>query len=222
MANAFSLSSSQAKAAAAINPAVTRLIAAVLGAGLLVWGGLNATRAGKANRADLRRAKTTLATFADWRKRYMPAVAAESIAWRRTLMELHALGVIGDERLTLTQAIARAAEGAGLRDVRVLIVTADTTGSDARLSTEGVRRQSAPFGLVVECRGNLQAVVTFLGELPSSVAPTTLSLVRQDGRARHRLSLAVYELQFSNGPPTLWSPLERSDPPRVGVSRVGG
>ena len=137
-------------------------------------------------------------------------------------MELHALGVVGDERLSLTQTVTRAAEAAGLRDVRVLIGAADTTGLDTRLSTEGVRRQSAPFGLVVECRGNLQAIVTFLGELPSSVAPTTLSLVRQDGRARHRLSLAVYELQFLNGPPTLWSPLERSDPPRVGVRRIGG
>ena len=214
--------SSLRKQAAALNPAVTRLIAAVLGAGLLVWGGIHAARAGTANRAELRRAEATVATFADWRRRYRPAVAAESIAWRRTLMELQALGVIGDERLALTQAIARAAEIAGLRDVRVHIGAADTTGSDARLSTEGVRRQSAPFGLVVECRGNLQAVVSFLGELPASVAPTTLSLVRQDGRGRHRLSLAVYELQFSNAPPTLSSPLERSDPPRVGVSRIGG
>jgi hypothetical protein len=210
------------KQAAALNPAMTRLIAAVLSAGLLVWGGMHAARAGTANRAELRRAEATVATFADWRRRYEPAVAAESIAWRRTLMELHALGVIGDERLALTQAIARAAEAAGLRDVRVHIGTADTTGSEERLSTEGVRRQSAPFGLVVECRGNLQAVVSFLGELPASVAPITLSLVRQDGRARHRLSLAVYELQFSNAPATLSSPLERSDPPRVGVSRIGG
>jgi hypothetical protein len=218
MAGAMSLQ----KHAAAVSPAITRLVAAVLGAGLLVWGGLHASRAGTANRAELRRAEATVATFADWRKRYKPAVAAESISWRRTMMELHALGVIGDERLALTQALARAAEVSGLLDVRVLIGPADTTGSDARLSTEGVRRQSAPFGLVVECRGNLQAIVTFLGALPPSVAPTALSLVRQDGRARHRLLLAVYELQFSNGPPTLWSPLERSDPSRVGVSRIGG
>jgi len=208
--------------AAAIDPAVTRLVAALVGAGLLVWGGLHASRAGTANRADLRRAESTLATFAEWRRRYEPAVAAESIAWRRTLMELQSLGVIGDERLAVTQSVSRAAEAAGLRDVRVMIGVADTTGSDARLSTEGVRRQSAPFGLVVECRGNLQAVVAFLGELPPSVAPIALSLVRQDGTARHRVVLAVYELQFSNGPPTLWSPLERSDSAGVGVSRFGG
>ena len=208
--------------AAAIDPAITRVIAAALGAGFLAWGGLHASRAGTANRADLQRAEATLATFANWRRQYEPAVAAESIAWRRTMMELHALGVIGDERLSVTQSVSRAAEAAGLRDVRVLIGAADTTGSDARLSTEGVRRQSAPFGLVVECRGNLQAVVTFLGELPPSVAPIALSLVRQDGGARHRVVLAVYELQFSNGPPTLWSPLERSDSPGVGVSRFGG
>ena len=205
-----------------ISPAVTRLVAALVGAFLLTWAGLRVTRTGAARRSDLRRAEATLATFADWRRRYEPAVAAESIAWRRTLMELQALGVIGDERLALTQMVSRAAEVAGLRDVRVSIDAPDTTGSDARLSIEGVRRQSAPFGLVVECRGNLQSIVAFLGELPLSVAPTNLSLVRQDGRARHRLSLAVYELQFSNGPPPLWSPLERGDPRRVSVGRAGG
>src|SRR6185503_2902230 len=149
-------------------------------------------------------------------------VAAESISWRRTLMELQALGVIGDERLALTQAAARAAEASGLRDVKVIIEVPDTTGSDARLSTEGVRRQSAPFGLAVECRGNLQAIVAFLGELPPSVAPTNLNLVRQDGRARHRLLLAVYELQLLHGSAFFSTPLERSDPRRSGLARVGG
>jgi hypothetical protein len=137
-------------------------------------------------------------------------------------MELQALGVIGDERLTLTHAVARAAEEAGLRDVKVIIDLPDTTGSDARLSTEGVRRQSAPFGLMVECRGNLQAIVTFLGALPPSVAPINLNLVRQEGRARHRLLLAVYELQFSHGPVSLSSPLERGNSRRIGVGRIRG
>jgi hypothetical protein len=208
----------------AVTTEMTRLAAALIGIALLTWGGLNATRVAEARMAELRRAQATLATFGEWRRRYQPAVAAESIAWRRTWLELQDLGVVGDERLALTRSIARAAEAAGLRDVRVLIQGPDTTGSDERLSTEGVRRQSAPFGLQVECRGNLQAVVTFLGALPPSVAATDLSLVRQDGRARHRVTLAVYELQFSNGsPPTsLWSPVERGAPRRVGVGRVGG
>lgn len=204
------------------NPTVTRLAAAALGAVLLLWSGVRVSRADSARQAELKRAQATLATFAEWKRRYEPAVAAESIAWRRTLMELQALGVIGDERLALTKSVSRAAEAAGLRDVKVLIDAPDTTGSDARLSTVGVRRQAAPFGLVVECRGNLQAIVSFLGELPPSVAPTNLNLVRQDGRARHRLLLAVYELQFSNGSASLSTPLERSNPRRVGVGRVGG
>jgi hypothetical protein len=137
-------------------------------------------------------------------------------------MELQSLGIIGDERLALAQSVSRAAEASGLHDVKVIIDAPDTTGSDARLSTVGVRRQSAPFGLVVECRGNLQAIVTFLGALPASVAPTNLNLVRQDGRARHRLLLAVYELQLSNGSASVSTPLERSDLRRVGVSRIGG
>ena len=209
-------------AGAKITPSMVRLVVAAISAGILAWTGIRVMRADAVRRAELKRAEATLATFADWRQRFRPAVAAESIAWRRTLMELQALGVIGDERLDITQAVARAAEAAGLTNVRVLIGKPDTTGSAERLSTEEVRRQAASFGLVVECRGNLQAIANFLGVLPPSVAPTNLSLVRQDGRARHRISLAVYELQFSNGPVSLSTPLERGDPRRLGVGRIGG
>lgn len=204
-----------------VSPVISQLAAAVVGIALLAWAGARSAKAGDARRIELRQAEATLATFADWQRRFKPAVAAESIAWRRTWMEVQELGVVGDERLALTQLVSRAAEFAGLRDVRVLIQGPDTTGSDERLSTEGVRRQSAPFGLTVECRGNLQAIVIFLGELPPSVAPTHVSLTRQDGRARHRLTLAVYELEFSHAPP-LWSPLERGNSGRGGVGRSGG
>lgn len=207
----------------ALTPSMTRLIAAAIGIALFAWVGVRASRAGHARRLELRKAEATLATFAEWQRRYRPAVAAESIAWRRTWMELQDMGVVGDERLALTQAVARAAEFAGLRDVRVIIDNApDTTGSDARLSTEGVRRQSAPFGLLVECRGNLQAIVNFLGDLPPSVAPTGLSLARQEGRARHRVTLAVFELQFANAPVSVWSPAERGASGAVGGDRSGG
>jgi hypothetical protein len=205
-----------------VSPTVTLLVAAILGTAALAWAGVRSSRVGATNRADLRRAHATLATFVEWQRRYRPAIAAESIAWRRTLMELQSLGVIGDERLALAQAVSRAAEVAGLRDVRVVIGGPDTTGSHARLSTEGIRRQAAPFGLVVECRGNMQSLVSFLGELPSAVAPTSLILVRQDGRARHRITLAVYELQLSHGPSILSTPLERSSPGRVTVGRISG
>ena len=212
------------KWAGGVSPAATRLTAAVIGIALLAWSGWNASRVGSALRGELRQAEAVLATFAQWRQGYKPAVAAESIAWRRTLFELQSMGVTGDQRLALTRSISRSAEAAGLRDVRVLIHGPDTTGSAERLSTEGVERKAAPFGLSVECRGNLQAITTFLGELPPSVAPTQLILVRQDGRARHRIRLAVYELEFLNGPPfsTFATPVERGDSRDGGDDRGGG
>lgn len=194
-----------------LDPAVTRLAAGVLAAGLMGWAGVRASRANSRRAAELRVLSATLSTFADWKARYQPAVAAESIAWRRTWMELQSLGVVGDERLALTRTIARGAEEAGLQDVQVLIGSSDTTGAEARLSTEGVRRKPATFGLQVVCRGGLREIVAFLGQLPPSVAPTQVSLVRQDGRAKHRITLGVYELIFSNGPPSFWSSTERRD-----------
>lgn len=196
---------------AKVDPAVTRLVASLLAIVALGWAGVRATRVEQQRRGELRVATTTLSNYAQWRARYRPAVAAESIAWHRTWMELQDLGVVGDERLALTRQIARGAEEAGLRDVQVLIGPSDTTGVPARLSTEGVRRKPATFSLQVQCRGGLRDVVAFLGQLPPSVAATQVSLVRQDGRSKHRISLGVYELIFSNGPPPLWSSLERRD-----------
>lgn len=209
---------------AKVDPSITRLVFAIVAVGLLGWSGIKASRRGSAARDELKRAEATLASFASLRQRYEPAVAAESIAWRRTLMELQDLGVVGDERLAVTQRVARAAEFAGLRDVKVLIGPPDTTGSEERLSTEGVRRQPASFGLTVESRGGLRSVIAFLGQLPPSVAATQLSLIRRDGAGRHRISLAVYELTFTNGPPpsNLWSSAERVSPRDGGSPRPGG
>lgn len=210
-----------AKKTVPVRPVHSLLAAAALALVLLGWSAVRSSRVESARRTELRRVTATLENFADLRRRYTPAVAAESIAWRRTWMELRELGVSGDERLAITQRVARAAELAGLRDVRVHITSSDTAGEQARLHTEGVQSSSAPFSLLVECRGGLQEVVAFLGELPLSVEPTRLGLVRQDGRGQHRISLAVYELTFTNGVPPGWSSLERGDAGAGGVGRPG-
>lgn len=205
-----------------IDPSVSLLVAAAIAIGILGWVGSSAARVANARQTELRRTKATLAEFADLRRRYEPAVAAESIAWRRTWMELQDLGVLGDDRLDVTQHVTRVAEFAGLREVKVLIGPSDTTGAEKRLSTEGIRQNPASFSLLVECRGNMRAVIAFLGQLPPSVAATQLSLVRQNGRQRHRISLAVYELSFTNGGPVVGSSLERGDAAERGGSRPGG
>ena len=192
-------------------PDIIRLLCAVIAIALLGWVALRARQRGEAARTELRSARAALVEFASLRQRYRPAAAAESISWRRTWMELQELGVVGDERLASTQQVARAAESAGLSGVKVLIGPGDTTGAEKRLSTEGVERKPASYSLVVEGRGGMRSVIAFLGHLPPSVAPTQLSMARQAGSARHRISLAVYELQFTNGPPpnSLWSSPER-------------
>lgn len=194
-----------------LDSALTRLLAALIGAAALAWAGTRASQARAQTDGDLRKANETLATFARWRLQYQPAVVAESIAWRRTWVALQDLGVAGDERLALTRTLTRLAEEVGLRDVQVVIGPADTTAVDARLSVEGVRRKPAAFSLQIVCRGGLSQVVAFLGQLPPSVATSQVSLVRQDGRAKHRITLAVYELIITNGPASIWSSSQRRD-----------
>lgn len=220
---------------AKLDPALSLLVAAILIVGLLSWTGLRSGRAAAARKAELTRLKAEVSGLEALNSRYAPAVAAESLAWRRTWLELRALGVLegGDERLATTQAVSRVAEEAGLRDVRVLIGPPDTTGLETRLSTEGIRRKPAPFSLALEGQGGMRSVIRFIGALPSSVAVTRVGLVRQNGPQRHRISLAVYELEFSNGSlPAIPSsqfpasdlrpPLERSAADRGDAGRPGG
>ena len=203
---------------------LVRVVAAGAAVVLLVVSGFRASRLDASRRQELRRAESVLETFADLRRRYEPAVAAESIAWRRAWLQLREAGVgaSGDERLSLAERVAGTAEAAGLRDVKVLIEAPDTAAQLQRLSTEGVQSRSAPYGLRVESRGGLESVIAFLGQLPPSVAPTRLSLVKQDGRGPHRISLTVYELTFTNGVPFDWSSLERGDAGAGGNPRPRG
>jgi hypothetical protein len=210
-------------AMARLDPAITRLAVGLVAIGLLGWAGLRAARRGAAVRTELRTADMTLASFADLRRRYSPAVAAESIAWRRTWMELQDLGIVGDERLATAQFLARAAESAGLRDVKVHIAPPDTSSLAERLSRGGIGRKPASFGLSLEGRGGMSSVIALLGRLPHSVTATRLGMTRQGSSARHQLSFAVYELTFENGPPSgLWSPAERDGAGAGGGRRPGG
>ena len=212
-----------------LDPAITLIAAAAVAIGLLTFSGLRSGRAAAARRAELGRLRPELAGFEDLNRRYAPAVAAESLSWRQTWIQLRDIGVFGDDRVGMTGAVSRVAEAAGLRDVRVFIGPPDTTGVEARLSTEGIRRKPASFALVLEARGGMRSVISFIGQLPPSVAATRLSLVRQDSRRRHRISLAVYELEFANGsqPPPLSTsdggpPLERGPAPGGDGDRPGG
>lgn len=209
-----------------LDPAVTLVAAAFVAIALLTWSGLRSGKAAAARKAELTRVRAELAGFEDLNRRYAPAVAAESLSWRQTWLELRHLGVFGDDRLGMTGTVSRAAEASGLRDVRVLIGPPDTTGAETRLSTEGIRRKPAPFSLLVEARGGMRSVIAFIGQLPPSVAVTRLELLTQDGPRRHRISLAVYELEFTNGspPPTsdLGPPLERGAAAGGSAGRSGG
>jgi hypothetical protein len=208
---------------AKLDPAITRLVVGILAIGLLGWAGFRSAKRAAATRTQLRTAEAALASFADLRQRYSPAVAAESIAWRRTWMELQDLGVVGDERLAAAQFLARAAESAGMRDVKVHIGAPDTSSLAERLARGGIGRKPASFSLSLEGRGGMASVIALLGRLPHSLTATRLDMTRQGRSARHQLSFAVYELTFENGPPTgIWSPAERVGAGAGGGRRPGG
>ncbi len=202
-----------------LRPEIVLVVAAAIALVVVALQGLRLARLTAARQQDVDRAEATLKVFADLRSRYRPAVAAESIAWRRAWLQVRELGAGGGDRLNLTQRLTQSAEDAGLTGVRVLIEPPDTASLLPRLSTEDIQSRLAPYSLRVECRGGMESVIAFLGRLPASVSPIRVSLVRQDGRGPHRISLAVYEFTFINGAPPEWSSFERGG---AGSGRSGG
>jgi hypothetical protein len=205
-----------------LKPEVGLVIAVSIALVVFALVGVRASRVAASRGQEVVRAEATLATFADLRRRYTPAVAAESIAWRRAWLQVRELGAGSSDRLSLTQRLTRSAEDAGLSGVRVLIGPPDTVGVPPRFSTEGVQSKAAEFSLRVEGSGRLESVIAFLGQLPPSVSPTRLSLVRQDGRGPHRISLAVYEITFTNGAPHGWSSMDGGGSGSNRTGRPGG
>ena len=160
-----------------------------------------------------------------------PNSAIRKVAKVRLTNGNEVISYIPDEGHNLQEHSIVLVRGGRVKDlpgVRYHIVrgTLDATGVEKRLSTEGIRRKAAAFSLLVEARGGMRSVIAFIGQLPPSVAVTRLSLVKQDARQRHRISLAVYELEFSNGspPPTsdLWPPVEPGAPVGGDGGRPGG
>jgi hypothetical protein len=140
---------------------------------------------------ELNRLRADSSEVANFRAAFRPATLEPT-----TLPDSMATSVDRAERVTLAQDIATAAEGAGLRDVRVRFGGADSSGSAPPPLPQVTADPPtvASYTLVLECSGGLGAVLSVVTHLPPSIALERLSAVGDKGNgASYLLAFAVLE-----------------------------
>ena len=173
------------------------LALAVLGG----WVGLSAQRARTRLTLDAIRLESDAARLEQWRREFRPVSATEAMRWRLVDANLTSLGVASSERVLVAETVARAAEEAGMVDVRVRFTAGDSSqGVAAREQRMGTRTlHPASYGLALHARGSYEGLVRLIGALPPSVAVWRVTSTREDGVIAHALALAVFEAVDGNG-----------------------
>ena len=126
-----------------------------------------------------------------WRGEIQPALAAESLAWRESEATLRALGGEATRPLTLARLVAQRAEEAGIDELHVSVLPADSVTALTPVAAGGWSLVGEREGLVVEFEGDLTDVVGFLGALPPQAVVSALTVSPVEERLRARVSLVT-------------------------------
>jgi hypothetical protein len=169
------------------------LALAVLGG----WVGLSAQRARARLTTDATRLESDAARLEQWRREFRPVSATEATSWRLVDANLASLGVAPSERVTVAERVARAAEEAGMVEVRVRFTAGDSNQAVQRMGARAPH--PASYGLTLNARGSYEGLVRLIGALPTSVAVWRVTSTREGGAIAHALALAVFEAVDGNG-----------------------
>jgi hypothetical protein len=139
-----------------------------------------------AERDRLRAQEQEIASF---RAAFQPASEAE---WVSRIPDTLSLSIEPDSRIGLMQSIALRGENAGLHDVRVRLAGPDSAAPAPTDLPSGA--QVAAYTLALDGVGGFGSLVSFVKQLPLSVALQRVSAVRgAGGTVQYHVVLAVYE-----------------------------
>jgi len=190
----------------ALRPRAVRALP-TLAALLLLAGAFAMSRVARQRIDELRpvveRLEQLRATAERWQRDFVPASSAEMLAWRAVEDRVRTLGTFPDERLALAERIAAAAEGGGMRGVRVLFLSADSAGAGGftRPTVGRIAFRPADYSLVLQGHGSLDAVHRALVALPPSVLVRHVALVREEGAVRLSAQILVFERSEAHATP---------------------
>lgn len=154
--------------------------------------GVGARHRVAALRTEQRRLESDSAEIANFRSHFRAAPGEQEL---RGLPDTLAIAVSRDMRVSLAETIASRAEHLGLRDVRVRFSSPDSASPPARpeLTSKDAAIAVADYDLSIDCGGDYAAVLSLIGQLPTSVALQRLIAVRGVRGGEYHLSLAVFE-----------------------------
>lgn len=155
---------------------------------LVAYGSAALSRS-SALRAQAEELRTVQDAFARWRAELRPAAPAESLLWRESEQSLRAVGGEAARPLTVARLVAQRAEEAGIEDLRISVLPADSITPLKQVRIGGWAVEADGDGLLVEFDGDMTDVVGFLGALPTQAAVTSLQLNAAQGGLHARIVL---------------------------------
>jgi len=141
----------------------------------------------RAEHASVSMVESEVSSF---RSAFKPAPAGQEIP---TLADSFAVAVSRDERMSLAGDLASRAESAGLRSVRVNFASPDSAAAPEAPDFFAGTVSVADYGIAIDCGGSFAGVLSFVNQLPASVALQRITAVRDKDGSHFHVMLAVFE-----------------------------
>lgn len=170
-------------------------VAGIAAAGILVAILLSAsaTRRAEAWEREVGELERVLREADRWATGFVPATAAESLAWRRSERRLEELALEPGAAVSVATEVTRVAERLGILEPTVRVERADTMADRFARDVDGREITYAPAVIHVEVAADYATVVRFIGALPAPVRVRALDFIRTEDGLRARLLLAFLQ-----------------------------
>lgn len=142
-------------------------------------------------RADQVSVSMVESEVSSFRSAFRAAPAGQDVP--AALPDSFAVSVVRDDRVSLAGDLSARAEAAGLKDVRVNFAPPDSAAAPSHPDFFATPVAVADYGVAVECGGSFAAVLSFVNQLPPSVALQRITAVRDKAGSHYHVMLAVFE-----------------------------
>jgi len=153
--------------------------------------GVRARSQAQVARDEARRIQGIAQSITQFESAFQPVTSGERKRWSM-IPDSSALGVAPENRVGLTESVARIAEQSGLVHSRVSFGVSDSLPNADRGAVAG-RVAAGNYTIAIDADGGFAELLTFVNALPVAVSVTRLTGWRDTTGARFHVILAVYE-----------------------------
>jgi hypothetical protein len=141
--------------------------------------------------ADLAAASAIAGEISGFRAAFKPSPAPDQLAV--SLPDSLAVSIPRDDRVSLVGNLASRAELVGLSGVRVSFAAPDSAAAPAQPELFATAVAIADYGVSIDCGGSFAQLLSFVNQLPPSVALQRITAVRDKAGSHFHVMLAVFE-----------------------------